>query len=165
MIKKYLTFLILIFSFLTSKIFSAEFDIKAKTAILQDYLSGEILFEKEPDLPIFPASDVFETTLGGIKLDKVRMQKFHTRGRSPDVKASGGITLLFFLPPDPSLTPMDDLPSSWIESKNSCASRVLRATSTVDIVVVAAGATTPRTPLPLISQSTLVPPETNVSLS
>ena len=56
MIKKYLTFLILIFSFLTTKIFSAEFDIKAKTAILQDYLSGEILFEKEPDLPIFPAS-------------------------------------------------------------------------------------------------------------
>ena len=27
----------------------AQFDIKAKTAILQDYLSGEILYEKEPD--------------------------------------------------------------------------------------------------------------------
>ncbi len=34
----------------------ANFDIKAKTAILQDYNSGEILFEKEPDLMIFPAS-------------------------------------------------------------------------------------------------------------
>ena len=34
----------------------ANFEIKAKTAILQDYNSGEILFEKEPDLMIFPAS-------------------------------------------------------------------------------------------------------------
>ncbi len=34
----------------------AQFDIEAKTAILQDYLSGEILYEKEPDLKIFPAS-------------------------------------------------------------------------------------------------------------
>ena len=34
----------------------AEFDIKARTAILQDYLSGEILYEKKPDLSIFPAS-------------------------------------------------------------------------------------------------------------
>ena len=35
---------------------SSEFDIKAKTAILQDYLSGQILYEKKPDLLIFPAS-------------------------------------------------------------------------------------------------------------
>ena len=28
----------------------------AKTAILQDYLSGEILYEKEPDMSIYPAS-------------------------------------------------------------------------------------------------------------
>jgi len=34
----------------------AEFDVKARTAILQDYLSGEILFEKDADLQIFPAS-------------------------------------------------------------------------------------------------------------
>ena len=34
----------------------ASFDIEVKTAILQDYLSGEILFEKEPDLSIYPAS-------------------------------------------------------------------------------------------------------------
>ena len=35
---------------------NAEFQIKAKTVILQDFLSGEILYEKEPDLMIFPAS-------------------------------------------------------------------------------------------------------------
>ena len=34
----------------------AQFDINARTVILQDYLSGEILYEKEADLPIFPAS-------------------------------------------------------------------------------------------------------------
>jgi D-alanyl-D-alanine carboxypeptidase len=34
----------------------AEFNIKAKTAILQDYMSGKILYEKNPDLAIFPAS-------------------------------------------------------------------------------------------------------------
>ena len=34
----------------------ASFDIEVKTAILQDYLSGEILFEKDPDLSIYPAS-------------------------------------------------------------------------------------------------------------
>ena len=54
--KKLLTSLFIIFSILTTKSYCIEFDVKAKTAILQDYLSGEILFEKEPDLPIFPAS-------------------------------------------------------------------------------------------------------------
>ncbi|MDA9616230.1 D-alanyl-D-alanine carboxypeptidase [Candidatus Pelagibacter sp.] len=34
----------------------AAFDIKARTAILQDYLSGEILYEKDPDKSIYPAS-------------------------------------------------------------------------------------------------------------
>ena len=34
----------------------AEFNIEARTAILQDYLSGEILYEKDPDRLIFPAS-------------------------------------------------------------------------------------------------------------
>ena len=34
----------------------AAFDIKARTAILQDYLSGEILYEKEADKSIYPAS-------------------------------------------------------------------------------------------------------------
>ena len=35
---------------------SAKFDIKASTAILQDYSSGEILFEKDSDREIYPAS-------------------------------------------------------------------------------------------------------------
>ena len=34
----------------------ALFDVKARTVILQDYLSGEILFEKEADYKIYPAS-------------------------------------------------------------------------------------------------------------
>ena len=34
----------------------ALFDVNARTAILQDYLSGEILFEKEADYKIYPAS-------------------------------------------------------------------------------------------------------------
>ena len=54
--KKFLISIVIILSFLTTKSYSGEFDVKAKTAILQDYLSGQILFEKEPDLPIFPAS-------------------------------------------------------------------------------------------------------------
>ncbi|MDC1196595.1 D-alanyl-D-alanine carboxypeptidase [Pelagibacteraceae bacterium] len=35
---------------------NAAFDIRARTAILQDYLSGEILFEKDADKSIYPAS-------------------------------------------------------------------------------------------------------------
>ena len=35
---------------------SSAFDVKARTAILQDYLSGEILFEKDADKSIYPAS-------------------------------------------------------------------------------------------------------------
>ena len=31
-------------------------EIKARTAILQDFYSGEILYEKEPDRSIYPAS-------------------------------------------------------------------------------------------------------------
>ena len=54
LIKKYLSkILVGIFLFTPAL---AEFDIKARTAILQDYLSGEILYEKNADLPIFPAS-------------------------------------------------------------------------------------------------------------
>ena len=34
----------------------ANIEIKARTAILQDFLSGEILYEKEPDRSIYPAS-------------------------------------------------------------------------------------------------------------
>ena len=54
--KIFITTILLFFTIFYSKIHSAEFDIKAKTVILQDFLSGKILFEKEPDLPIFPAS-------------------------------------------------------------------------------------------------------------
>jgi serine-type D-Ala-D-Ala carboxypeptidase (penicillin-binding protein 5/6) len=35
---------------------NAEFDIKARTVILQDYYSGEILYEKDADISIYPAS-------------------------------------------------------------------------------------------------------------
>ena len=35
---------------------NAAFEIKARTAILQDYLSGEILYEKDADKSIYPAS-------------------------------------------------------------------------------------------------------------
>ena len=35
---------------------STEFNVDAKTAILQDYLSGEILYEKDADMSIYPAS-------------------------------------------------------------------------------------------------------------
>ena len=34
----------------------SNIEIKARTAILQDFLSGEILYEKEPDRSIYPAS-------------------------------------------------------------------------------------------------------------
>ena len=45
--KIFITTILLFFAFFYSKIHSAEFDIKAKTVILQDFLSGKILFEKE----------------------------------------------------------------------------------------------------------------------
>ena len=51
-----ITSLLIFIAIFYAKAESSEFNIKAKTAILQDYLSGEILFEKDPDLPIFPAS-------------------------------------------------------------------------------------------------------------
>ena len=54
--KIFITTIFLFFTIFYSKIHSAEFDIKARTVILQDFLSGKILFEKKPDLRIFPAS-------------------------------------------------------------------------------------------------------------
>ena len=48
--------LILIFlSFFIKPVF-ANFDVNARTAIVQDYLSGKILYEKDADRQIFPAS-------------------------------------------------------------------------------------------------------------
>jgi len=49
-------YLAILFIFLNFSSQSSEFSIKAKTVILQDFLSGQILYEKEPDLSIFPAS-------------------------------------------------------------------------------------------------------------
>ena len=43
-------------NFLFVNFTSANIEIKARTAILQDFLSGEILYEKEPDRSIYPAS-------------------------------------------------------------------------------------------------------------
>ena len=54
--KLFVIITLLIFSTFVTKVNTAEFDVKAKTAILQDYLSGEILFEKEAHMSIYPAS-------------------------------------------------------------------------------------------------------------
>ena len=51
-----LTYIILLSIYILSLNANAAFEIKARTAILQDYLSGEILYEKEPDKSIYPAS-------------------------------------------------------------------------------------------------------------
>ena len=73
---------IIIYFFLSLFIHSfshANLDVKARTAILQDYYSGEILYEKEPDRSIYPASmtkimtsiiafDLIES--GDLKLDE-----------------------------------------------------------------------------------------------
>ncbi len=54
MFKKFFTFIFLLLCIPSNSY--AEFDVKARTAILQDFLSGEILFEKDPDASIYPAS-------------------------------------------------------------------------------------------------------------
>ena len=53
--KKITIYILLFYLFTMTKVFAA-FDIKARTAILQDYLSGEILFEKDITRSIYPAS-------------------------------------------------------------------------------------------------------------
>jgi len=52
---KNLSLALIILSFLIKPVF-ANFDVNARTAIVQDYLSGKILFEKDADRQIFPAS-------------------------------------------------------------------------------------------------------------
>ena len=52
---KFINYYLLLSLFLISNSFS-NIEIKARTAILQDFLSGEILYEKEPDRSIYPAS-------------------------------------------------------------------------------------------------------------
>ncbi len=54
MYKKFFLFIFLHLFFY--QIANANFEIKARTTILQDFLSGEILYEKEPDISIYPAS-------------------------------------------------------------------------------------------------------------
>tara|TARA_B100001057_G_scaffold495430_1_gene594446 strand:- start:64 stop:1215 length:1152 start_codon:yes stop_codon:yes gene_type:complete len=77
MFKKYT--IILFINILFSQLVNANIEIKARTAILQDFLSGEILYEKEPDRSIYPASmtkimtsiiafDLIES--GDLKLDE-----------------------------------------------------------------------------------------------
>ncbi len=53
---KFINIIVFIITILNTNIYASEFNIKAKTVILQDFLSGKILYEKEPDLKIFPAS-------------------------------------------------------------------------------------------------------------
>ena len=52
---KHLSLILIIFVSLIKPVF-ANFDVNARTAIVQDYLSGKILFEKDADRQIFPAS-------------------------------------------------------------------------------------------------------------
>ena len=54
MIKKTIYIFLLLFIPISNAL--SEFQIKARTAILQDFYSGEILYEKEPDISIYPAS-------------------------------------------------------------------------------------------------------------
>ncbi len=49
-------FTVILVTFFWIEFANANFDIKARTAILQDYYSGEILYEKEADTSIYPAS-------------------------------------------------------------------------------------------------------------
>ena len=49
----YITVIIITFSYSAA---NAQLNINARTAILQDYLSGKILYEKDADRKIFPAS-------------------------------------------------------------------------------------------------------------
>ena len=54
MFKKILSFIFINLVFLNTSF--ANLEVNARTAILQDYLSGEVLYAKEPDLSIYPAS-------------------------------------------------------------------------------------------------------------
>ncbi len=53
MLKKIVIFL---FLFIYPNLVLANFNVKAKTAIIQDFLSGQILYEKNADSKIYPAS-------------------------------------------------------------------------------------------------------------
>ena len=54
--KKFINLFNLFLIFFLINPVNAEFNINARTVILQDYLSGQILYEKDADRQIFPAS-------------------------------------------------------------------------------------------------------------
>ena len=54
MLKKLFLFIFTGFFFI--ELANANLDVKARTVILQDYYSGEILYEKDADISIYPAS-------------------------------------------------------------------------------------------------------------
>ena len=56
MFRKLIFFISINIFFVTISTSFANLEINARTAILQDFLSGEILYEKEPDISIYPAS-------------------------------------------------------------------------------------------------------------
>ena len=49
-------FVFIIFSLFLAEFAKANLNVKARTAILQDFYSGEIIYEKEADISIYPAS-------------------------------------------------------------------------------------------------------------
>ena len=49
-------FIFILANLFLSNLASANLNVKARTAILQDFHSGEILYEKDPDMSIYPAS-------------------------------------------------------------------------------------------------------------
>ena len=54
--KRFLLYISIIILSTNFSVANAKFNIKARTVILQDYLSGKILYEKDADRKIFPAS-------------------------------------------------------------------------------------------------------------
>ena len=49
-------FIFILVNFFLTGFVNANLNVKARTVILQDFHSGEILYEKEPDISIYPAS-------------------------------------------------------------------------------------------------------------
>ena len=54
--KTFLLKILFFLIFINNSLLNAEININAKTAILQDFLSGKILYEKDSDISIYPAS-------------------------------------------------------------------------------------------------------------
>ena len=73
-------FLIIFTTFFLVEFANANFDLKARTAILQDYYSGEILYEKEADNSIYPASmTTIMTTITAFNFIKSRDSKLNEK--------------------------------------------------------------------------------------